>query len=110
MARHNLEVDSAVRWMLGHWHEKCVHRFSVSNWIQSKQGMNPNMLVRIAASEDLVKIDDIDQLIDPFDDSVKGRSQAGEEQQEIKLYAKNELTFLSGETFPRCWLDSTYKI
>ena len=71
--------------------------------------MNRNMLVRIAATENLVRIEDIAQLTDPFEGSVKGRSQAGEEQQDIKLYSKAELTFPSGEAFPRCWLDSNYK-
>jgi len=66
------------------------------------------MLVRIVASEDLVRIDNIEQLIDPFEDSVKGHSQAGQEQQELKSYSKHDLTFPSGEAFPQCWNDPTY--
>jgi len=68
-----------------------------------------NMLIRVVKSKDLIKINDIEQLINPFDSSVKGISQAGEEQQEVELYWKEDLAFPSGEPFPRSWLDPAYK-
>jgi len=67
------------------------------------------MLVRVVVSKDLIKINDIEQLVNPFDASVKGHSQAGEEQQEAELYRKEDLAFPSGEPFPRAWLDPDYK-
>ena len=68
------------------------------------------MLVHLVASQDLIQINDFEQLINPFDASVKGRSQAGEEQQEAKLYRKDELAFPSGEPLPRSWLDPAYNV
>jgi hypothetical protein len=67
------------------------------------------MLVRLIASKDLIEIDDIDQLINPFNASVKGQSQAGEEQQEAALYGKDKLEFTSGEPLPRSWRDPHFK-
>jgi len=66
------------------------------------------MLVRLVTSKVLIQINDIEQLINPFDASVKGHSQASQEQQESTLYCKKELAFPSGEPLPRSWLDPAY--
>jgi hypothetical protein len=59
-------------------------------------------------SGDLVRIEDVEELFDPFAPMVSGRDQAGEEEQDTAQYAKNQLAFPSGEDLPRCWRDANY--
>lgn len=56
-------------------------------------------------SGDLVRIVDLEVLFDPFHQVVEGRGQAGEEEQELETFDKQQLAFVSGESLPRCWLD-----
>ena len=44
-----------------------------------------------------------------YRDTVKGRYQAGEEEQDPETFCKDDLVFLSGETLPRCWTDPNYR-
>lgn len=57
----------------------------------------------------LVKISDIQALINPNQDEVIAKSQSGEEEQEAESMRKNNLIFPSGESLPRCWLDADYR-
>jgi hypothetical protein len=66
------------------------------------------MFLRLVASGDLVRIDDVETLVNPFETHAIARSQAGEEEQELSSYAKAELEFLSGEKLPRCWLSNEH--
>ncbi|MGV3484170.1 MAG: acetyltransferase [Planctomycetaceae bacterium] len=72
--------------------------------------MTTTMLMRERESGDLIRINDIDCLFDPFQLAVQGRSQAGEEEQEEIEYRKAALVFPSGEPLPLCWLDPDYQI
>lgn len=66
-------------------------------FLQSKQG------------GDLIKILDTDELIDPLKSTIRGRVQAGQEEQDPEQFAKADLSFPSGETLPRCWVDVDYR-
>lgn len=68
------------------------------------------MLLRQPESNDLVRIVDIDELMNPHVSNVKGRSQSGEEEQEVAGYAKSTLRFASGEPLPQCWSDPDYQV
>lgn len=59
---------------------------------------------------DLIRIDELEQLIDPSSSRIKGRDQAGQEEQESDWYSKDELVFPSGEPLPRCWTDANYRV
>lgn len=58
----------------------------------------------------LVKVLEVDELIDPLQTSIKARKQAGEEEQSTAPYEKSNLTFPSGEALPRCWVDPNYQM
>lgn len=58
----------------------------------------------------LVKVMEVDELIDPLQTSIKARKQAGEEEQSLAPYEKSNLTFPSGEALPRCWVDPNYQM
>jgi hypothetical protein len=38
-----------------------------------------------------------------------GRYQHGEEMQDPEKFNKSDLSFLSGESLPRCWVDAHYR-
>lgn len=57
----------------------------------------------------LVRIVDLDALFDPFNRRADGRSQAGEEEQELDAFDKQQLMFASGESLPSCWLDPDFR-
>ncbi|WP_240532373.1 acetyltransferase [Moritella marina] len=50
-----------------------------------------------------------DDLTNLFHNTVIGRYQVGEEQQDPESFNKSELLFLSGEELPRCWTDPHYR-
>jgi hypothetical protein len=66
------------------------------------------MFLIFQRSGDLIRVDDVIELMNPLSNYIWGRSQAGEEEQEFTMYAKSELMFPSGEALPRCWLDVNY--
>ncbi|TWT66426.1 acetyltransferase [Allorhodopirellula solitaria] len=68
------------------------------------------MFMKESASDDLIKIDDVKQLSSPQESCVKGRRQAGEEEQDPRSFEKTELKFPSGEPLPQCWLDADYEL
>lgn len=67
------------------------------------------MLLKNKNDDGLVKISEIDELIDPFKEQVTGQTQAGQNEQPPKPFNKKDLVFPSGESLPVCWLDSNYK-
>lgn len=67
------------------------------------------MLLMLTDSRALVEVERPHKLWDPFEISVLARRQAGEEQQEVEMFSKAELSFQSGERLPQCWLDSHYR-
>jgi len=67
------------------------------------------MFLKHKPSGDLVEVLDLEALFDPFRTEVRGRFHAGEEMPEPAGFRKGEMTFLSGEHLPRCWVDPHYK-
>lgn len=60
-------------------------------------------------SGDLMRVDDIESLSDPFIKEVLARDQTGEEEQDWGAIPKQQLEFPSGENLPRCWTDPDYR-
>ncbi|MEH2246426.1 acetyltransferase [Nostoc sp.] len=67
------------------------------------------MLLQLKDTGELVKILEIQELLDPNNDVVQGRQQEGEEEQPPNPFKKENLVFPSGEVLPRCWLDANYR-
>jgi hypothetical protein len=69
------------------------------------------MLLKNKRDNGLIKISfsEFEELIDPFQDEVKGQIQAGQNEQPPESFKKEDLVFPSGENFPVCWLDENYK-
>jgi hypothetical protein len=67
------------------------------------------MFLKDQETGDLVRVVDLGELFDPFQDSVLARDQAGQEEQDPVSYAKRQLVFPSGERLPRCWMDVHYR-
>ncbi len=67
------------------------------------------MFLKNSENHHLVEILNISDLFDPFKADVEGRSHWGEEVQEPEKFRKKDLTFLSGESLPRCWIDFHYR-
>jgi len=68
------------------------------------------MLMRDSKSNNLIKMDGVEDLMNPFKTKISGRSQSGEEEQDKATYTKEELVFPSGEPLPRCWMDPEYTV
>jgi hypothetical protein len=67
------------------------------------------MLLQIKESGELVKVLDVQELIDPNTNTIRAQEQEGQEEQQPDSYSKQNLTFPSGESLPRCWLDANYR-
>ncbi|PAX51250.1 acetyltransferase [Brunnivagina elsteri] len=67
------------------------------------------MLLQSKDGSSIVEILDIQELINPVSDIVKGQNQLGEEEQDPINYKKENLVFPSGESLPRCWVDANYR-
>jgi hypothetical protein len=67
------------------------------------------MLLKDKESGTLVEIADVQALINPSKDKVPAQDQAGQEEQDVMSYTKEQLIFPSGEELPRCWKDANYK-
>ena len=68
------------------------------------------MLLVSKRTSDLIRIDEMHELIDPLSSTVTGRDQSGEEEQDPAAYPKSELIFPSGEPLPHCWTDPNYRL
>lgn len=66
------------------------------------------MFLKSKQTGTLIKIQDTESLINPNQQEINGKDQAGQEEQNTTTYSKQELVFPSGESLPRCWLDSNY--
>jgi hypothetical protein len=67
------------------------------------------MLLQLKDSGELVKVIDVQELINPNQDVVHAQQQEGQEEQQADSYKKENLVFPSGESLPRCWLDADYR-
>ncbi|GAP95624.1 hypothetical protein [Leptolyngbya sp. NIES-2104] len=67
------------------------------------------MLLQEKETGNLIEIIDVKLLIDPNEDKVPARDQAGQEEQDPEKYSKTSLVFPSGESLPRCWVDANYR-
>lgn len=67
------------------------------------------MLLQTKSTSDRVEVINIGELNDVFETKIHGRYQAGEELQEVELFDKSSLQFLSGEPLPSCWIDPHYR-
>jgi len=68
------------------------------------------MFVKERNSGDLILVEDIRELCNPMSESVVGRRQSGEEQQDAESFVKWSLVFPTDEALPRSWIDSTYNL
>ncbi len=57
----------------------------------------------------MIEILSLSDLFDPFNKTLVGRYQHGEEVQDPEKFNKSNLQFLSGEDLPECWLDAHYR-
>ncbi len=57
----------------------------------------------------MIEILSLSDLFDPFNKTLVGRYQHGEEVQDPEKFDKSNLQFLSGEDLPECWLDAHYR-
>ena len=67
------------------------------------------MFLKDRARGELVEVMSNEELFNPFRDKLLGRYNHGEEAQDPELFKKSELSFLSGEELPKCWVDSHYR-
>lgn len=67
------------------------------------------MFLKDVTNGNLVEVLSITDLFNPFNTDIVGRYHYGEEVQEPEKFAKENLTFLSGEVLPRCWTDAHYR-
>ncbi|MBD1860130.1 MULTISPECIES: acetyltransferase [Trichocoleus] len=67
------------------------------------------MFLKQQNDDALIEVISVEDLANPMHDKVQGRIQDGQEEQDPKSFAKTELIFPSGESLPRCWLDSHYR-
>jgi len=67
------------------------------------------MLMQDKTTGVLVKVLDVEELINPNKNAIAGQSQSGQEEQQPESFNKENLIFPSGEQLPRCWIDVDYK-
>jgi len=57
----------------------------------------------------MLEVLSLNELFDPFNETLIGRYQHGEEVQDPEKFKKTNLQFLSGEELPECWLNAHYR-
>jgi len=57
----------------------------------------------------MLEIVNVEELFSLYESSVTGVDQVGEEAQDPEKYAKVNLTFLSDEELPNCWVNPEYR-
>lgn len=67
------------------------------------------MFMRDLTTNGLIEVLDMKSVFDPFSTTVHGRTQIGEDTMDEVDVEKAKLVFPSGETLPRCWIDSHYR-
>ncbi|HAG85862.1 MAG TPA: acetyltransferase [Cyanobacteria bacterium UBA11162] len=68
------------------------------------------MLLTEKQSGELVEILEIEDLLNPNQDTITGQIQGGQSEQPPDSFEKKDLVFPSGEGLPRCWLDPNYRL
>lgn len=66
------------------------------------------MFLKHAETHDLVEALDLKEVFDPFVETIRARTQAGEDTMDLGNFSKSDLLFPSGEQLPLCWRDSHY--
>lgn len=67
------------------------------------------MFLQQKTDHEMIEVLSLNELFDPFAETLVGRFQHGEEVQDPEQFRKSNLQFLSGEDLPECWLDSHYR-
>ena len=67
------------------------------------------MFLQEKLHHEMIEILSLNELFDPFNKTLVGRYQHGEEVQDPEKFNKSNLQFLSGEDLPECWLDAHYR-
>jgi hypothetical protein len=67
------------------------------------------MFLKERHTEELVEVLDTSHLFDPFQSTLVGRYNSGEELPDPESFTKSDLVFCSGEALPRCWTDPDYR-
>lgn len=67
------------------------------------------MFLQTKSTHEMLEVLSLNDLFDPFNKTLIGRYQHGEEVQDPEHFEKSNLQFLSGENLPRCWLDAHYR-
>jgi hypothetical protein len=67
------------------------------------------MFLKEKSHHEMIEILSLSDLFDPFNKTLVGRYQHGEEVQDPEKFDKSNLQFLSGEDLPECWLDAHYR-
>jgi len=67
------------------------------------------MFLQLKDDGELIKVTDVQQLINPNADSIEAKQQQGQEEQPSESFKKENLVFPSGESLPRCWVDADYR-
>jgi len=57
----------------------------------------------------LIKVLDAEAVINPMQQTVSGRIQNGEEEQDPEEFNKASLAFPSNESLPQCWTNPDYQ-
>lgn len=67
------------------------------------------MLLKEKKSGGLIEVAKFEEVWDPNQDTVEGKLQEGQNEQNSTSYKKEDLIFPSGEKLPLCWLDPDYR-
>ena len=67
------------------------------------------MFLQEKLHHEMIEILSLNDLFDPFNKTLVGRYQHGEEVQDPEKFNKSNLQFLSGEDLPECWLEAHYR-
>ena len=67
------------------------------------------MFLQQKTNHEMLEVLSLNELFDPFNKSLVGRYQHGEEVQDPEQFQKTNLQFLSGEQLPECWLNAHYR-
>lgn len=68
------------------------------------------MLLKSKEDGELVEINEVTDLINPFKEEVMAQMQAGQNEQPSEPFKKSGLVFPSGEALPQCWVDGNYNL
>ena len=67
------------------------------------------MFLKHSKTGELVEVLDTSELFDPFQASITGRYNFGEEMPDPDSFEKIDLVFCSSESLPLCWMDPEYR-